>query len=472
MPVMTRRQFMKAGIAGAGLAAGLSANAPAGASEPPNIIFLLTDDQRWDTLGCMGNDIIQTPHIDALAASGVVFDNAYVSTSICAPSRATYLSGQYVCHHGINDFQKTFSDQQWAATYPAILHEAGYATGFVGKYGVGSDMPEDKFTFWRGYPGQGHYEQKDDQGNYKHLTQVHEETALEFLREYGGKNPFCLSVSFKAPHCQDGDARQFIYDPRYSELYDDMVIPPPETADSRYYEQFPEFFRNNNEARKRWEIRFSEPELYQQMTRAYYRLITGVDRVVGALCKELDALGLAENTIILFTSDNGFFLGEHGLAGKWYAYEPSIRVPLLVYDPRLPEALRGSRRAEMTINADIAPTLLSVAGLTPPNTMQGRDLTPLIQNLETPWREDFYYEHTFNHPGIPKSEGVIGQRYKYIRYYESSPLYEELFDRREDPNEKQNLAACPEHAGSLRRMRERCEELKAQCCRNGDISVE
>ena len=179
MNKITRRQFARAssaGIASILLTAGKSAAAKT--ATRPNIIFLLTDDQRWDTLGCMGNSIIQTPHIDAMAAEGVIFDNAFITTSICAPSRATYLSGQYVCHHGINGFKQTFSDAQWAETYPAVLREAGYATGFVGKYGVGSKMPEDKFTFWRGYPGQGHYEQKDDQGSYKHLTQTHEEYAL------------------------------------------------------------------------------------------------------------------------------------------------------------------------------------------------------------------------------------------------------------------------------------------------------
>lgn len=463
MKKITRRQFAitcSAGLASAALAKGETVAADS--TKHPNIIFLLTDDQRWDTLGCMGNDIIQTPHIDAMASEGVVFDNAFITTSICAPSRATYLSGQYVCHHGINGFQQTFSDEQWAATYPAMLREAGYATGFVGKYGVGGKMPEDKFTFWRGYPGQGHYEQKDEQGNHKHLTQVHEEAALEFLRDYSGKQPFCLSVSFKAPHCQDGDPRQFIYDPRYAELYKDVTIPPVETNDDQYYERFPEFFRKKNEARKRWEIRFSEPDLYQEMVRGYYRLITGVDRVVGALRAELETQGVADNTVIVYMADNGFFLGEHGLAGKWYGYDPSIRVPLVVYDPRLPETQRGRRCAEMALNTDIAPTILSLAGITPPEVMQGRDLSPLIEGQQTAWRDDFYYEHSFEHPAIPKSDGVVGKRFKYLRYYEQTPVYEELFDREEDPQEINNLAVDPNHAELLNRMRERCAALKAQ----------
>ncbi len=467
MSTLTRRQFALAGIGGMGVAANMltaGERQPVEASKRPNIIFLLTDDQRWDALGCMGNTIIETPHIDAMAAAGVVFDNAFVTTSICAPSRATFLSGQYVCRHGINDFRKTFSDTTWASTYPALLRATGYTTGFVGKYGVGAEMPEDKFSWWRGYPGQGHFEQEDADGNYIHLTQVHEDASLEFLRTYGRKGPFCLSVSFKAPHCQDGDPRQFIYDPRYAGLYEDVVIPPPETADDRYFERFPESFRDNNEARNRWKIRFSNPELYQEMTRAYYRLITGVDRVVGAIRNALDTLGLSDNTIIVFMSDNGFYLGDHGLAGKWYGHDPSIRVPLVVYDPRLSASQRGKRRAEQVLNLDIAPTLLAMAGVAPPDAMQGCDLSPLLEGRRVIWREDFYYEHTFDHPGIPKSEGVVGQRYKYLRYYEQDPVYEELYDRETDPLEIQNLAGDPAHKDLLDTMRARCDALKEEVC--------
>ncbi len=454
----TRRQFIKtsAGIT----AALLTSRKIIEAASRPNIIFLLTDDQRWNTLGCMGNTVIQTPNIDALAAAGVVFENAFVTTSICAPSRASYLSGQYVCRHGVNDFQKTLTDEQWHATYPALLREAGYATGFVGKYGVGSTMPEDRFDFWRGYAGQGKYEQTDANGNYKHQTQIDKEAALEFLRSYGGKQPFCLSVSFKAPHAQDGDPRQFIYEPRYENLYDSVEIVPPETAAEKYFQQFPDFFRNNNEGRNRWQIRFSNPELYQRMVRGYYRLITGVDRVVGAICTELEEKSLAENTVIVFASDNGFYLGDYGLAGKWYGHDPSIRIPMIICDPRLPDNYKGTRRQEMALNIDVAPTLLDIAGIPLPDAMQGQSLLPLLENKPAGCREDFYYEHTFEHPAIPKSEGVVGIRYKYLRYYEQSPVYEELYDRETDPLETNNLAENPEHRELLEQLRLRCDELK------------
>ena len=467
MTDMSRRTFNAAtlGCLGAVLNRSLPAQtASEGDSSPPNIVFLLTDDQRWDALGCMGNALIHTPHLDAMAKDGVVFDNAYVTTSICAPSRATILSGQYVCRHGIDNFSKTFTQETFLDTYPALLRAAGYATGFVGKYGIGAEMPEDEFDYWRGYAGQGHYEQQDEQGNPVHLTQVHENQALEFLELYGNRQPFCLSVSFKAPHCQDGDPRQFIYDPRYADLYKEVEIPVPENLTDTYHTRFPEFFRNNNEARNRWEIRFSTPEQYQEMVKSYYRLITGVDRVVGAIREKLAALNLAKDTIIVFTSDNGFFLGDHGLAGKWYGYEPSIRVPLVIYDPRLPQELRGVRRTQMALNLDMAPTLLSYAGVQPPSDMQGKNLLPVLLDDSHPLREDFFYEHTFEHPGIPKSEGVVSLRHKYLRYYEQEPVYEELFDLQQDPFETFNLAGKPEYSSRLEKMRERCEEFKKTVC--------
>ena len=208
-------------------------------------------------------------------------------------------------------------------------------------------MPADKFDVWHGIGGQPKYEHTDEQGNYKHLTQIMGEQSIEFLRGCSDDQPFCLSVSFKAPHVQDGDPRQFIYDPVYKDLYKDAVIPVPKTADPRYFESFPEFFRNDNEARRRWEIRFSTPEKYQESVKGYYRLITGVDVVTGRIRDELERLGLADNTVVMLLGDNGFYLGEHGIAGKWYGHEESIRVPLVIYDPRLPEDRRGQELEEI-----------------------------------------------------------------------------------------------------------------------------
>ena len=433
---------------------------PSSAEIRPNIIFLLTDDHRWDVLGAAGNDIIQTPELDQIAHTGVRFRNAYVTTPICAVSRASIFSGQYERRHGIHDFGTDFAPEALALTYPVLLEEAGYWTGFIGKYGVGKNMPEEAFDVWYGIPGQPTYETTDEDGAPIHLTRLMGRQAVAFLEHAPENQPFSLSISFKAPHVQDGDPRQFIYDPAYEGLYQDVTVPVPETAAPDYLEQLPPFLRSDStEARRRWQIRFATPEMYQRSVKGYYRLITGVDVVVGQIRDALRRLGHDDDTVIIYMGDNGFFLGEHGLAGKWYGYEESIRVPLLIYDPRLPEPLRGQVRDEMALNVDVAPTILSLAEIPVPQQMQGRSLLPLVRGEEVDWREDFLFEHLFSHTRIPRSDGIVGGRYKYLRYMDQEPVYEQLFDLEEDPHEVTNLAGRPGYASILERMRGRYEEL-------------
>lgn len=445
----TRRQFIRtaaAGIGAAGSGRFLASIASAQEkSKRPNIIFLLTDDQRWDTMGCMGNEIIQTPNMDAMAAQGVLFTNACVTTSICCTSRASIFLGQYARRHGINRFGQPFSDKQLQLTYPVQLRQAGYRTGFVGKYGLGHNktIQAKQFDYWRGFGGQGKYEHLDEKGDYKHLTTIMQEQAVQFLRGCSGEQPFCLSVSFKAPHVQDGDERQFIYDPKLADMYKDVVIPGPEYGEDKYFEKYPDFFTTNNEGRKRWRLRFETSEKYQASMKGYYRLITGVDMTIGRIRSELQRLGFADNTVIVFSGDNGFFLGERGLAGKWYGHRESIRVPLIVYDPRLPAAKRGQRLSQMALNIDIAPTMLSLAGLAVPDAMQGENLLRLVHGEAGGWRQEFFYEHLISIPTIPKSEGVVTQRFKYLRYPETTPMFEELYDLQTDPHEISNLAGAP-----------------------------
>jgi len=471
----SRRAFLKSAAVGLGaLACGRGRmSAQNRAAKRPNIIFLLTDDQRWDTMGCMGNRIIQTPNMDAMAAGGVKFTNAFVTTSICATSRASVFSGQYARRHGIHGFARPFSDEAWAQTYPAQLKGAGYRLGMIGKYGVGKDQDfhKETFDYWKGIPGQPKYEHTDEDGNYKHLTKILGEQCVEFLQGCTQAQPFCLSVSFKAPHVQDGDPRQFIYDPAYKDLYKDAQIPVPRTASQSHFETLPAFLRDDKtEARVRWQMRFSTPKEYQESVKSYYRLITGVDVVIGKVRKELQRLGLADNTVIMLMGDNGFFLAEHGFAGKWYGYNESIRVPLLVYDPRLPKNLRGRSREEIALNIDVAPTLLSLAGVAVPQAMQGRDLAPLIRGENRPWRIDFLYEHFFDlRPKgatkslIPKSEGVVSERYKYLRYIEEEPPYEQLFDLETDPFEEHNLVGQSNYERTVKALRIRCHQLRLQC---------
>ncbi len=461
---LSRREFgARMGVAGACLAMGRPRASRAG--EPgkdhskPNIIFLLTDDQRWDAMGCAGNPIIQTPNMDKLAGSGVRFENAFVTTSICMASRASIFTGQYERRHGCTFGTGPLSDESMSQTYPALLRKAGYRTGFIGKFGVSVRKARRWFDVWHGFAGQGKYENTDKQGNYKHLTRIMGDQAVGFIRGCKADQPFCLSVSFKAPHCQDGDLRQFIYDPAYKDLYRDAEIPVPKTATAHHFDRLPEFLKKS-EGRKRWKIRFSTPVMHQESVKSYYRLVTGVDAAIGRIRDVLKRRGLDRNTIIVFTADNGFYLGERGLAGKWYAHEESIRVPLIVYDPRWAASERGRTVKEMALNIDIAPTLLELAGLPVPKTVQGRSLAGLLAGTCKTWRKDFFYEHLFERHNIPKSEGVRTQRWKYIRYFEQQPVYEELYDLVKDPFEEDNLVADAGHRATLETLRKRCDELR------------
>jgi arylsulfatase A-like enzyme len=436
------------------------ARAEARAEDRPNIVFLLADDLRATALGCMGDRHAQTPHLDRLAKDGVLFTNAFVTTSICAVSRASIFSGQHARRHGIHDFATPFTAGQWAQTYPALLRKAGYRTGFIGKFGVGRDVKPmaAAFDYWRGLPGQAgpFFDPKDP--TKTHATARFGGQALEFLR--GGKpgQPFCLSVSFSAPHARDRAPREFAPDPRDEKLYEDVTFPVPRTASERFFRLLPEFAQKS-EGRNRWQIRFSEPKLYQRIVRDYYRLITGVDREVGRIVDLLGEQKLLDRTLIVFTSDNGFFLGERGMADKWLMYEESIRVPLILFDPRLPAKQRGRKVQAMALNIDLAPTVLDYAGLERPAAMQGRSLRPLARGDEVAWRTEWFYEHRTLPKIIPPSEGVRTERWKYLRWVGVEPAIEELYDLQDDPFEQRNLAGRPEHAAVLEKLRRRWAEL-------------
>ena len=467
---LNRRQFLTLVAGGSAAAllpgcAGQTRTDHKASKRPPNIIFLLADDHRADAMGCAGNPIISTPNMDDMARNGVRFTNAFVTTSICASSRASIFSGQWTARHGIINFALNFSDDDLALTYPMLLRAAGYRTGFIGKYGVGPkrELPIDKYHYWRGFAGQGQYEKEDDHGNYKHLTSIMGDQAVEFLQGCSPDRPFCLSVSFKAPHVQDNDPRQFIYDRAYAGLYKDVTIPTPKTADPKYFEALPEFLQKS-EARCRWDIRFPTPEKFQESVKSYYRLITGVDTVIGRIRRDLAGLNLDDNTVIMLMGDNGFYLGEHGLAGKWFPHEESIRVPLLVYDPRSPKKLRGRTLSQVALNVDIAPTILGLAGLDAPAAMQGASLLPLLAGRKPKWRTEFFYEHPFPHKTIAKSIALRTQRYKYALYTDYG--YEELYDLRNDPLETNNLAPDKKNKETLDALRTRCNRL-AEAAKGG-----
>jgi arylsulfatase A-like enzyme len=426
----------------------------------PNIIFLLTDDQRWDALGVNGNTLIQTPHLDRLADHGLNFTNAYVTTSICMVSRASILTGQYMSRHGINDFHQSISAEALQKTYPFMLKKEGYRIGFVGKYGVGNpkDQPKELFDFWAGTPmHQPNYETIDADGDSIHYTDLLSNGISDFIKMSTSAKPFCLLVSFKSPHSQDGDARQFIPKKKYEDLYNDIEIPEPYTAKPQYWDSLPDFFHTEeNIARNRWKLRFDTPEKYQKSVKNYYRLITGVDDAVGKMIAQLKKQGLEKNTIIIFMGDNGFYLGEHGLAGKWFGHEESIRVPLFIYDPR--NSAESGNIEKIALNIDIAPTILGYAGIKPPFEMQGVDLVKLVKG-QIADRKQFFYEHTFQgSPQLPKVEGVVSPILKYMYYPEHD--YEELFDLKKDPYEINNLVNDSGYSKILQEQRGLYRKLK------------
>lgn len=430
----------------------------------PNIIFLLTDDHRYDAMGYAVNPYIKTPNIDRLAENGIRFENAYVTTSISCASRASILSGQYASRHGITDFTTDFNDSALTKTYPLILkNKAGYNIGFIGKYGVGlKNHPADKYDYWGCEQViQPQYENYDSAGNMKHYTDIVNERIRNFLSEYWNKGPFCLSVSFKAPHVEDSDPRQFIYNKRYTDNYKDMFYPRPESGGDEYWNLFPEEFRKNNEARRRWEIRFATDTLFRESVRGYYRLIQGVDDVTGNIVKKLEELGIDDNTIIIMTGDNGFFLGEHGLAGKWFPYEESVRVPLFIYNPQEDKKYKGLRITDIALNIDIAPTILSFAGIEKDPGMQGESLQQIWKNPEGSWRNMFFYEHRFQHPGLQKSEALVSLDNKYIHYYELPDSNLEFFDLREDPEEIRNLINSPDYGDLIGIHKKTLDSLRA-----------
>jgi arylsulfatase A-like enzyme len=421
-------------------------------------VFIVIDDLRWDAPGFMGNTLVQTPHLDALAAQGVVFEKSFVTTSICAVSRASFFTGQWMKRHRITDFATGLSGAQWADSYPGRLRQAGYRTGFIGKFGVGQaaavEAAETHFDFWRGEKGQGSPDFIDPRDPARtHQTARLGGHALEFIDGSTADKPFCLSISFTAVHARDGRPREFQPDDRDAALYADVTFPLPRTATDDAHQRLPEAVQQS-EGRVRWKRRFATPEMTQDILRDYFRLLTGVDREVGRLQDSLRQRGLADRTVIIVTGDNGFALGDRGLADKWFMWEEDIRVPTVVFDPRLPEAQRGRRVSALTLNVDFAPTLLDLAGLETPGNMQGRSLAPWLRG-ETPadWRREFYYEHVTLPQMIPPCEGVRTEQHKYIRWTNSSPLLEELYDLTADPFEETNLAGDAAHTATLEKLR-------------------
>lgn len=428
-------------------------------TEQPNIVFLLIDDQRNDTLGCAGHPIIKTPVIDRLAAEGVRFRNAFVTTSICAASRASFLTGLYERTHGFTFGTPPLRRAHMVNSYPALMRAAGYRTGFVGKFGVKTHGKIEKeiFDVFKPHNRNPYFHRQAD-GSLRHETEVAGDSAIAFLESNPKDKPFCLSVSFNAVHAEDNDKLDhFPWPKAVNGMYDDVTIPPPRLSDPAIFESQPEFLKNSMN-RKRYFWRWDTPEKYQKNIRAYYRMISGVDHVTGRIREALDKLGLADNTVIIYMGDNGYYMGDRGFAGKWSHYEQSLRVPLIVFDPRAPRAARGVVRDEITLNVDVPATMLALAGIERPATYQGAALSPLLRGERVAtWRTEFFCEHLMDHKDIPAWEGLCGERYVYARYFGQNPAFEFLHDLKSDPDQLQNLVRSPEHEAVLTRMKQRCD---------------
>lgn len=424
----------------------------------PNILLFVADDMRWDAFGAAGNRIIKTPSLDALASEGTLFSNNFVTTSICPTSRASFLLGQYARRHGVWDFATALSPSQLDAMFPARLRQGSYRTGFIGKWGLGGALATKSFDHWSGFSGQGRYFGREPDPE-RHLTEHIANQAINFLESpKHSDQPFFLQVSFKAPHVQGGTAEPFQPDPRFDRLYQTVTVPRPPTATAAHYDRLPSCVQDS-EGRKRWERRFATETLYQRSVKNYYRLITGLDLAVGLILKALKDQGVDESTVVIFTSDNGFLLGEHGLAGKWWMYEESIRTPLIVRIPPQFAQVQNQVSQALTLNIDIAPTIFELAGLKRPASVQGRSLVPLMTERTAEWRGDFYYEHAFEHPAIPKCIGVRSHRWKLIEFdCPSDPT--RLFDLAADPFEENNLASTASVQPVLATLRGRLKELR------------
>jgi arylsulfatase A-like enzyme len=440
----------------------------ASAAVRPNILFLLADDQRHDTLGCAGHPIVQTPTIDRLAARGVRFRNAFVTTSICWVSRATMLTGMWARSHAQPGNMPTVRPEFLAQAYPAKLREAGYRTGFYGKWHTitpAGFKPESLYDQYE-YIFRNPYFKTLPDGTKRHETDLIADRGIAFIKGQSKDKPFCLNLWFNAAHAEDGDKRPGIghypWPQSVDGFYDDVRIPAPRLGDPAIFESQPQFLKDSIN-RERFFWGYDTPEKYQTNVRAYFRMISGIDRAVSRVLQALEEAGLADNTIVVYAADNGYYLGDRGFQGKWSHYEESIRVPLIIYDPRLAQAQRGRVVESMALNVDLPATFLDWAGSAAPRNYQGRSLAPIVNGRPpADWRREFFCEHVDLAPNITW-EGIRGERHVYARYFDQQPPFEFLHDLQADPDELKNLAADPKHAAVLERMRTLCNaEMNAR----------
>ena len=428
----------------------------AAAPDRPNILVILTDDQRWDAMGCAGNRVVQTPNMDRLAREGVRFANVFVTTSLCSPSRASLLSGRYARQHGVRN---NFTEYPNALPgYPTRLHEAGYETAYVGKWHMGEDNDDRRpgFDHWFSHRGQGNYfdnEFNDDGVRRKvpgYYTTAVTEHALEWLARPRSK-PFLLVLGHKAPH--GGPIQP---EPRFEHALDAIPIARPPNADDHSGPGKPSWLRESLPTWHGLEGPLYGQKSYDRFVRAYLATLLSVDESIGRLLSALEGSGQLDRTVVIFTSDNGFVLGEHGRVDKRTMYEESIRIPLLVRHPAI--ARPGLVVSNVVLSLDLAPSIVEIAGARPLPGIEGRSWVPLAQGRKPRWRDAFLYEYNYEpqFPYTPNVRGIRTAEWKLIRYPhgDGSPdrFTGELYHLATDPHEQRNLWQDPAHAAQRRHL--------------------
>ena len=434
-------------------------------SKPPNIIVILTDDQRWDAIGYAGNKIIKTPEQDQLALEGTYFNKAFVTTPICGASRATIITGLYERKHNFTLGGTTLNPVYLKKNYPLELRKNGYHTGFFGKFGIKNNGDlSNIFSEFEVYDRNNKFE--DHRGYYYksigkdtvHLTQYTGHKALAFIDNAPSDGPFCLSISFSAPHAHDGAwegiKKQYFWQEEVDDYYRDTVIPGPNNASHDRFAALPKEVREGFN-RVRWYWRYDSKERYQESLKGYYRMIGGVDKELGKIREMLTKKGIADNTIIVWMGDNGYFLGERQMAGKWLMYDNSVRVPLIIYDPRVK---KHHDVEDMVANVDLAATILDFSGVKSDLKTHGISLVPYVNNGSSKYkRKELMIEHLWDFQPIPSSEGIRTEQWKYFRY-RTIKATEELYDLENDPQELNNLASNTKYKIILQNMRDKLDQ--------------
>lgn len=437
-------------------------------AEQLNVIFILVDDHRYDAMGFLGHPFLETPHLDSLAKTGVYLPNAFVTTSLCSPSRASILTGQYMHNHRVVDNNNLVPEG--TLFFPQYLQQAGYETAYIGKWHMGgaSDEPRPGFDHWVSFRGQGRYYpgknwtlnvngKRVPQKGY--VTDEMTDYAIDWLDgRQGAKNgkPFFLYLSHKAVHAGFEPAE------RHKDVYREAKWTPPETMANtpENYHHKPRWVKNQRNSWHGVDYAYHNDKTpIEHLYKRYCETLLGVDDSVGRVMKWLKEHGHLDDTLVIYMGDNGFLWGEHGLIDKRNAYEESMRVPMLAHCPKRFKA--GSRIEGVVANIDIGPTILAAAGIKTPDHMDGMSFLKLAsgeQSLDQ-WRDYLLYEYywEYNFPHTPTMFALRGNRYKFISYHGLWDL-DELYDLKNDPKEKNNLIFDPEHKQLIGQLRKRVFE--------------